>query len=144
VAKKSKSKYSSTDYDYDDDDDDYYYGNDDEDEYETVCEDVETTCTDYHTFDDHSCSEECRKSKESSCGRSYCSSGNNNYYYDSSKCKHEDDSKDYRYPKSCTADNIIYNWRNYYYDKVNASKYGVHTYLDSTVPANETCPQGKK
>ena len=139
---EKKSKYSSTDYD--DDDDDYYYGDDDQDEYETVCEDVESTCTDYHTYEDHSCSEECRRSKKSSCGSYYCSSSSNGYYYSSSKCKHEDDSDDYYSPKSCIADNIIYNWRNYYYEKVNASEYGEHTYLDSAVPANETCPRGKK
>ena len=121
----------------------YYDDDDDEDQYETVCEDVETTCTTYDTYEEYSCSKDCRKSKQSSCGSGYCNS-NSRGYYSSSKCRHDDDSDDYGSSKSCTADNIIYNWRNYYYSRNNASYYGMHKYLDSAVPANETCPAGKK
>ena len=121
----------------------YYYDDDDEDQYETVCEDVEGTCSSYSTYDEYRCSRECRESKQSSCGTNYCDSTSKGYY-SSSSCRHDEDLEDNGYSKSCTADNVIYNWRNYYYHRSNATNYGSHKYLDSAVPANETCPAGKK
>ena len=115
------------------------YGEGEEEE----CYEYEDTCERYDTETEYSCSNYCRQTKSSSCGSSYCS-GYRGYYYDSSKCSNDDDSKDYDRPKSCNADNIIYNWNNLYYDKTNATAYGLHTYLNSAVQANETCPSGKK
>jgi len=107
------------------------------------CHDVESTCTTSTTRTEHGCSNECRLTKSSGCGSSYCR-GYYGYYYSSSSCSYIDDPRTIDLPKSCNADNIIYNWRNYYYSRSNATTYGKHKYLDSAVPANETCPNGTK
>ena len=115
------------------------YGEGEEEE----CYEYEDTCERYDTETEYACSNYCRKTKSASCGSSYCG-GYKRYYYSSSKCSNDDDSKDYDRPKSCNADNIIYNWNYLYYDRTNATTYGLHTYLNSAVQANENCPTGKK
>ena len=48
---------------------------------------------------------------------------------------------DYDYQKSCSTDNVIYNWKGHYYDRVNStSSYGELSYLKNAVQANESCP----
>ena len=112
---------------------------------EYICgdNDYRDVCEKYEIEAEHSCSNYCRLTKSSSCDSSYCG-GYKSYSYESSKCSNDDDSEDYDKPKSCNADNIIYSWNKFYYDSTNATAYGLHTYLNSAVQANETCPSGKK
>ena len=110
---------------------------------EKECHEVESTCTSHTTNTEYSCSNECRLTKRSECGNSFCG-GYEDYSYSSSSCSNLGNPRNLDYPKSCNADNIIYNWRNYYYSRSNATTYGEHKYLDSAVPADETCPDGTK
>ena len=113
------------------------------------CEDNQTTCTSTYSEKEYSCSNECRRSRSSSCGRSYCHSSKSNYYYDYSSCSNDDDSKNMDYPKSCNAENLILYWGNssenrLYYRRTNNTNYKTLSYLNNAVTANESCPIGTK
>jgi len=111
------------------------------------CETYDTTCYTGYSKEEHSCSNECRRSRSSYCGEEYCPRGD--YDYDYSTCKHDDDSKSIKYPKSCNAENLILYWGHLsgiklYYKRVNNTEYKTLSYLNSAVTANESCPIGKK
>ena len=98
---------------------------------------------DSYSEKDYDCSKECRRSKASSCGESFCHPEYSYYYY-SSSCSHDDDSKSIKYPKSCNAENLILYWGKLYYNIINNTDYKTFSYLNSAVTANESCPIGKK
>ena len=108
------------------------------------CEEYETTCTDTYSEKDHGCSGQCRRSKSSSCGSSYCYTSRSGYYYDYSTCSSDDNSKNIEYPKSCDAENLVLYWGNLYYRRANNTEYKTLSYLNSAVTANESCPMGRK
>ena len=102
----------------------------------------DSTCTEYHHYENHNCSNECRKTKFYKCSKSYCDS-----YYgkdEGSKCFRDDDDNEVTKTNSCNADNLILNWKNLYYSRTNSTTSGLYTYLNSAVTSNETCPTGKK
>ena len=132
---------------------------------ETVCEEdeennirncyyVEKTCYETAYFAEYSSSSDCRNSNGKSC---YSCSG----HASSCHCLRKKDDEDFRGHRSCTADNIIFNWKSFYYNRENATNgipviYSVNnenfgklfiehapSYLDSAVPPNETCPNNK-
>ena len=112
---------------------------------ERECETVDDTCYESYSKEDHLCSEQCRRSGASSCGRDYCSLD----HYDDSSCSHDDGSKSIEHPKSCNAENLILYWGNstenkLYYKRVNNTRYKTLSYLNSAVTANESCPNGTK
>ncbi|MBO6243509.1 MAG: hypothetical protein J6O41_02940 [Clostridia bacterium] len=108
------------------------------------CEDIETTCYDYYSEKLHICSNQCRRSKGSSCGPNYCGSGRDSYHYYSSSCSHDSDSKIIDYSMSCNAENLVLYWGDLYYERINITQYKRYSYLNSAIPANESCPAGKK
>jgi len=124
--------------------DEICHGSDDE-----RCETIITTCYGRYSKEEHSCSNECRRSRSSYCGEEYCSLSETNYDYDYSTCKHDGDSKSLKYPKSCNAENLILYWghlsgNKLYYKRINNTEYKTLSYLNSAVTANESCPIGKK
>jgi len=102
----------------------------------------DSTCTEYHHFEDHGCSNECRKTRFYECSKAYC------YKYEGknegSICLRDDDDDELTSTNSCNADNLILNWKSLYYSRENATDYGDYTYLNSAVPSNESCPNGKR
>ena len=111
------------------------------------CHTYYDTCYDYDTQTEYGCSAGCRIKQNSffGCGSSYCrGSSYSGYHYSSSSCSRSKNSKDYSYPKSCLADNLILYWKNFYYERENNTGYKQFTYLNSAVSANESCPLGKK
>jgi len=102
----------------------------------------DSTCTEYHHFEDHGCSNECRKTRFYECSKAYC------YKYEGkdegSICLRDDDDDELTSTNSCNADNLILNWKSLYYSRENATYYGDYTYLNSAVPSNESCPNGKR
>ena len=113
------------------------------------CREYETICTDTYSEKEYTCSNECRRSKSSSCGRSYCYSTESDYHYDYSSCSSDDNSKNIENPKSCEAENLVLYWGNsswnkLYYRRVNNTEYKTLSYLNSAVTANESCPMGRK
>ena len=102
------------------------------------------SCNSYSSEIEYSCSDNCRKNRDSSCSKNYCTNPPNGYSFDKSTCYRYNNEDDYSKPKSCYPDNLILNWKNYHYKRINATKYGTYSYLNSAVPSNETCPLGKK
>ena len=74
----------------------------------------------------------------------YCSPYYQDYYLDYSKCSRDTDTSKIPESSSCNADNLIYFWKGYYYERQNATNYGKFTYLNSAIAYNEECPYGKK
>ena len=110
------------------------------------CTKYQAKCTNYYWKDSYKCSENCREFKSTSCSFSYCpspSSSSSSYY--STKCKRNEETKKIDSTiQSCNADNLIMFWNSTYYRRSNRSSYKSYTYLNSAVPANESCPTGKK
>ena len=102
----------------------------------------DSTCTEYHYFEDHNCSNECRKTKFYECRKSFCRGYEGSF--ERSSCIKDDDDGELTKTNSCNADNLILNWRNLYYSRTNSTTSGLYTYLNSAVPANESCPSGKR
>ena len=97
-------------------------------------------CLINETFQEHDCSDGCRQSKSPSCEYSCYQF----FHFSYSKCFRYDNYDNFSTPKSCNADNLILNWKNYNYIRINATGYGNYTYLNSAVAFNESCPEGKK
>lgn len=113
------------------------------DEYgEEECWDEEYTCTSYKSFYEYDAAYSCRFNGY--CSYSYCS-GYSYYDYDSCHCSKDRNAKKQKDYESCTADNLIFNFEYYYYDKENAvSDNTKYSYLKSAVTKNESCSEGKK
>ena len=87
----------------------------------------------------YDCSNECRTK-----GQLTCNSCPNRAESEIGTCS-RNENDDYNSQKSCLADNIIYNWKGYYYDRVNSTSfYGELSYLKNAVQANESCPTSMK
>ena len=87
----------------------------------------------------YDCSNECRTK-----GQLTCNSCPNQAESEIGNCS-RNENDDYNSQKSCLADNIIYNWKGYYYDRVNSTSfYGELSYLKNAVQANESCPTSMK
>ena len=98
------------------------------------------TCIVYNHFEDHDCSNECRKTGFYECSNEFCDKYLEGMY-EGSICLRDDERTT---TNSCNADNLILNWKSLYYSRVNATTYGTYTYLNSAVSSNESCPYGKK
>ena len=101
------------------------------------------SCTAYEYYEDHGCSEECRKTRFYQCSYSFCF-GKSSNYYEGNKCFRDDDDDELTETKSCNADNLILNWKELFYSSTNATSYGKYTYLNSAIRSNESCPNEKK
>ena len=100
------------------------------------------TCTEYHYYEDHGCSNECRRTRFYECSKTYCYD-KSSYHYEGSKCYRDDDDDELTSTNSCNADNLILNWKELFYSSTNATSYGKYTYLNSAVRSNESCPSGR-
>ncbi len=122
---------------------DCYLGECTYEEFDTCTDDNgrEYSCSSYYSIEEHFCSDVCRQSKDKSCSYA-CYEGYDHFY--KSSCYRYDNYDNFLTPKSCNADNLILNWKNYNYIRINATDYGNYTYLNSAVPFNESCPEGKK
>ena len=105
----------------------------------TSCRTVYYKCyKDYYKLI-YDCSYECRTKKEPSCNS--CPNSANSKIGSCSRKENDD----YDYQKSCLADNVIYNWKGHYYNRVNGTSfYGQLSYLKNAVQANESCPTSMK
>ena len=91
-------------------------------------------------FTEYNSSKLCRNTKGLSCKA--CNKKNMYSSYECS-CSHLIDSNEYSEDLSCYADNIIYNWKNLSYNRINQTNSGFN-YINNSVPANENCPQNMK
>ena len=99
----------------------------------------------YHTsYNEHSCSLDCRLNEKEECESHYCKTFYNDYSFYYSSCSRDKDTSEVTKEKSCYADNLVLFWRGLYYERINNTFYGAYTYLNSAVTAKETCPEGKK
>ena len=108
------------------------------------CSTISYSCYDYTSYNDHSCSLDCRINEKEKCELYYCNSYYRDYYLDYTSCSRDRDSSEVTKDKSCYADNLVLFWRGLYYERINNTFYGAYTYLNSAVTAKETCPEGKK
>jgi hypothetical protein len=111
--------------------------------YDCSDEDGSATCTEYEYYEDHGCSDECRKTRFYECSKSFCY-GKSRYHYEGNKCHRYDDDDELTNTNSCNADNLILNWKELFYSRNNATSYGKYTYLNSAIESNESCPYGKR
>ena len=89
-------------------------------------------------FTEYSSSKLCRNTEGLS-----CEACNKRYSSYECSCSHLIDSNEYSKEYSCYADNIIYNWKNLYFNRINQTEFGFN-YITNSVPANENCPPDKK
>ena len=89
----------------------------------------------YSSFYQHSSSTTCRNTEGKYCNN--CTM--ENYMYYSCSCTHIKDSNEYSQAYNCYADNIIYNWKNLYYNRKNQTN-SKFNYFNNSVPANSKCP----
>lgn len=87
----------------------------------------------------YSCSNECRENG----GEKFCYSCPSNAKETKGECS-RDTNDYYNFTKSCQADNLIYNWKGLYYDRINNTEYKKYSYLKNAVTLNESCPEGTK
>lgn len=104
----------------------------------TKCRIVNYYCyKDYYKYI-YNCSYECRTKEKLTCNS--CPSNATNLTGNCSRKENDD----YDTQKSCLADNVIYNWNGFYYDRTNGTINGEITYLKNAVQANESCPSSMK
>ena len=111
--------------------------------YDCSDEEGSGTCTQHFYYEDHGCSNECRKTRFYECSKSFCYD-KSPYNYERSKCYRDDDDDELTSVNSCNADNLILNWKELFYSSINATSYGQYTYLNSAIRSNESCPVGKQ
>jgi len=100
------------------------------------CTTETTTCKTYYSSFQYKSSLQCRDNDGKYCDK--CSE-KKDYIFEKCTCSHTD-SDYYSSSFYCTADNLVLNWKNYYYD--NSS--GFFNYLKDVVPSNKDCPPDKK
>ena len=109
------------------------------------CHREKDRCTETVTLIEDDSSNLCRNTNGKSCNA--CNAEEEYSYrdleYKKCSCSREKDTKVYWKHGSCTVDNLIFNWKNYYYNRENASYYDEYSYLNSAVASNETCDEKK-
>jgi len=109
------------------------------------CHREKDRCTETVTLIEDDSSNLCRNTNGKSCNA--CNAEEEYSYrdleYKKCSCSREKDTKVYWKHGSCTVDNLIFNWKNYYYNRENASYYDEYSYLNSAVASNETCDETK-
>lgn len=107
------------------------YGNKD-------CETINDKCRNYTSYIEELSSVYCKSTSGRSCQN--CRQIKN-YTHNICKCTHDNS---YIANSFCHADNIIYNWKKYYYKRIKASDGYELNYLNSAVPADQNCPNGTR
>ena len=112
----------------------------DEDNQPYDCKTRQTTCSKSTNFFDYYSSNTCRNYNGKYCDTSSC---NKQIQYDYKKCActRETNTEQYSNLYSCTADNVIFNWKNNYYSRGSSSEFN---YLNNAFPSNQNCPNGMK
>ena len=96
-----------------------------------------TTCKRYTSSFQYKSSLQCRDNKGKYCDK--CSEMKD-YTLEKCSCSHSYSDDDYLSSYYCTADNVILNWKNYYYDNST----GYISYLKDVVPSNKECQNDMK
>ena len=104
------------------------------------CVAVEGICESNEDFFKYNSSKLCRESNGESCN---ACDNMSSYTYQKCSCSESKNSKEYSTEYSCYADNIILNWKNYSYNRKNATDSG-YNYLNSAFPPDQNCPSGTK
>ena len=100
------------------------------------CETITTICKSYPSSFQYKSSTQCKDNNGKFCDSCYEMEG---YTYQKCSCSHVD-SDYYSSSFYCKADNLIFNWKNYYYKKSVVQ----FNYLDNAVPSNKACPDNTR